>query len=1024
MQIIPHHVAVTVCGLAAILCSLTTSVSAVNPPPLLATRQPVQSQPVQSQPEQAQTGQARSGPQLIATNCIDCHHPGDASGGLDLTTHEAAVRGGDSGSAVSTSNPLESHLWLRIQSDEMPPEHPLSVEQKQVIRTWLLAGAQWPETPMDRFAASTFRRAGRDWWSLQPLQPQNVPSIEDSSWCQNELDHFVLARLHQEGLSPSPRASARTLVRRLYYDLTGLPPTIEKVKSFAASIEHSSPEATNQAWGLLVDEVLSTNQYGEHWANHWLDIARFGESHGFEYNQPRDGAWHYRNWVIQALNADLPYDQFAAMQIAGDSFSTNELDQFRPLGFLVSGTHNTVVGQSDEMRQTVRQEELEEIAGTLSQAFLGLTMNCARCHDHKFDPITTREYYQFVASLAGIRHGNRNVSRLSPDQQRIAVEQLAEINQRLREARLQSGLRFSNTENRANTTLPATANQPGTRYQLSFDLSPTVWAGASQATRDDDQLLVRLVGSSKQTIVSQAFSPGGWDRAAEQQVFRRCSLEYEGDGSGPLTLQLLPVENTGRFAGAVARMRIEDPQERTVWQETFQSISPDPAPGIQAATGLKVHCRCSLPGWTFEGLNAAHAVEFLPGEFALQLFSASEDIPFSPELLATNSLPASSEVAALIDIMTRRSELEQRIAGTSIFTVVSEQPTSVHILRRGDVRQKDEEVRPGGVRAVSGPEPNFGLTSASSDPERRRQLAAWITSPENGLFHRVIVNRVWHYHFGQGLLEKTSDFGFNGGHPSHPELLEWLAIWFQQNGCSLKKLHRLILTSATWQQTSLISNPTLTEQDNSHDAEIGKTTVVAALQKDGRNRWLWRQNSRRLDAECLRDSILSAAGSLSLESFDKGWEDFSVETIGAAHYYRHSEELQRRIMGRSVYRFRVRGDRSPLMESFDCPDPSVTAPVRNVTTTPTQALSLWNNSLVIEMSKRLSEKIRQQCESGAESTESISVTTACVNTAWEIVLQRTPNDEECDAAIVLVRDHGLEHLCRVLFNTNEFLVVD
>lgn len=536
------------------LFSLITSVSAADTPPVLTAHQPVQTQ----------TGQTQTGPQLIAANCIDCHHPSDASGGLDLTTHEAAVHGGDSGSAVSTSSPLESNLWRRIQSDEMPPEHPLSVEQKQVIRTWLLAGAQWPEAPMDRFATSTSRRAGRDWWSLQPLQPQNVPSVDNNSWCQNELDRFILATLHREGLSPSPRATPRALVRRLYYDLTGLPPTNEQVKSFAASIEHSSPEATNQAWGLLVDQVLSTNQYGEHWANHWLDIARFGESHGFEYNQPRDGAWHYRNWVIQALNADLPYDQFAAMQIAGDSYSTSELDQFRPLGFLVGGIHNTVVGQSDEMRQTVRQEELEEIAGTLSQAFLGLTINCARCHDHKFDPITTKEYYQFVASLAGIRHGNRNVSRLSPDQQKIAAEQLAEINQRLREVRLNAGVRLSNSENRASTTLPAAANLPGTRYQLSFDLSPTVWAGASQATRDDDQLLVRLVNFSKQTIVSKAFSPGGWDRAAEQQVFKRCSIEYEGDGSGPLTLQLLPVENTSRFAGAVSQIRIDDPQERTV----------------------------------------------------------------------------------------------------------------------------------------------------------------------------------------------------------------------------------------------------------------------------------------------------------------------------------------------------------------------------------------------------------------------------------------------------------------------------
>nr|MCU0708662.1 DUF1553 domain-containing protein [Pirellula sp.] len=281
------------------------------------------------------------------------------------------------------------------------------------------------------------------------------------------------------------------------------------------------------------------------------------------------------------------------------------------------------------------------------------------------------------------------------------------------------------------------------------------------------------------------------------------------------------------------------------------------------------------------------------------------------------------------------------------------------------------------------------------------KLAQWVTSPDNGLFARVAVNRVWHHHFGVGLLEKTSDFGFQGGRPSHPELLDWLANWFREHGYSLKQLHRLILTSETWKQSSQL-------RDN--------LNASRALEIDRANRLLWRQNARRLGAESVRDSMLQIAGVLDLRMGGEGYQDFAIERIGDAHYYRHSGEIAPNLWRRSIYRFRVRGDRSPLLESFDCPDPSAATPVRNTTTTPTQALALWNNELVLEMSERVAARLRSEFP----KVDSIALATA----AWRVVLQRSPDPIELSMAERLVEEHGLEALARVLFNSNEFLLVD
>ena len=691
---------------------------------------------------------------LLSQHCLQCHTGGGAKGNLDLSRFRRAMAGGDSGAPLVPGDPDASLLWQRIDANEMPPKHALAAAEKQRVKDWIRDGAPWGQPTIDPFQFSTDRRAGYDWWALKPLRPVQPPPVQEPGnepWGANEIDSFILATLKEHGLSPSPRAQPRTLVRRLYIDLIGLPPATEVVDRF-------EKDPTDAAWEKLVDELLASPQYGERWGRHWLDVVRFGETNGYEYNEPREDAWRYRDWMIQALNADMPYDQFAQMQLAGDVLKPQSLEGSAAAGFLVAGVHNTILGVNPAMKQAARQDELEELTGTVTQTFLGLTANCARCHDHKFDPIGTEEYYRLTAALVGVNHG-------------------------VRQARDERG----------------------------------------------------------------------------------------------------------------------------------------------------------------------------------------KDVP--------------------------------------VYTVVSGTPGPTRVLTRGDVLSPGKEVAPGGLRAVYGIAADFGLTGEASDAQRRLKLAQWISDSNSGPFHRVIVNRVWHYHFGKGIVETPSDFGFNGGRPSHPELLDWLAVWFRDHGRSLKKLHKLIVTSATYRQAS--------------------TSHAEAAKVDSGNRFLWRQNSRRVEAEVLRDSMLSAAGELNLRQFGRGYRDVKIVEVLPTRYYIPINPAGPEFDRRTIYRWNARGQRSALLDTFDCPDPSAQAPKRSVTTTPSQALSLWNDSFVLRMSEKLAERVdREVAAPNAKQDDSTEKIAPQVDHAWRIVLGRLPGERERVKAIKLVRDHGLALLCRVLLNSNEFILVD
>ncbi len=918
---------------------------------------------------------------ILAANCLACHGGDEPKGGLDLSQRTSAMGGGESGAAIVPGKVDESVLWQRVAAEEMPPGHPLSSAEKAAIRRWIADGAKWGSDPINPLEFSSSRRAGYDWWSLQPLRAPPVPLTGNDSWSINELDRFVLSRLRRNELQPSRRADARTLVRRVYTDLIGLPAPLEVIDSFVAA-----PSAI--AWRQLVDALLASPHYGERWARHWMDVARFGESDGYEYNRPRANAWPYRDWLIRAFNDDLPYDEFARMQLAGDILEPRGMEGAAAAGFLVAGVHNTVVGVTPTMKLAARHDELEELAGVVGQTFLGMTINCARCHDHKFDPITAREYYRFIAALDGVQHGERSFPSRpgeSTPHGKIINEQEA-VQRRLVEQIMARGGTASKTANLVVSTVSVAANAQGQTYRVTATVAPSVWAAANQATSERDGVTVSIVKEDGTTLATASSRPGGWNRGENAHQSQRLLFEYVGDGPGRVRIHVRPFPlNTGRFGGAIDDIVVVDVASgKPVFMENFDDLQQHHPAGTQADTGRRVYFGATSQRWQHSGTNTLHAAAQPDGGLALQLFSGTGGIQ-----------AIEAETPEENQLLAKLAVLENQLANTpapGVYSVIARRPGVMRHFLRGDVDRPGDEVEPGGIAAITSVPAAFGIDKTASDSQRRVQLATWITHRDNPLFHRVAVNRIWQYHFGQGLVISPSDFGFNGGRPSHPQLLDWLSLWFRDHGYSIKDLHRLIVTSATYQQSSQARKD--------------------AAATDVSNRLLWRQNGRRIEAEVLRDSILVIAGQLNHEQFGPGYHDVEVVQVPPAFYYSPLDPIGKSSNRRTVYRWHVRGQRSALLDTFDCPDPSTKTPTRMVTTTPSQALSQWNDTFVTRMSDHLANRI--QAEAGDDMGRTVTL-------VWRYTLGRLPTTGEMTNADRLIRQHGLPLVCRILFNCNEFI---
>ncbi len=808
---------------------------------------------------------------ILETRCFGCHggQP-TVQAGLRLTSRDAILQGGRRGPAVDRENPASSLLIRAIQyaDPKMPPGGPLPPEQVAVLTQWVELGAPWPEEQREQpeFAGQEEGPApsgleedgrsprveeGRNFWSFRPPRRPEIPPVEREDWVRTPVDAFVLARLEAAGLEPSPPASRRVLLRRAYYDLTGLPPTPDEVEDFLA-------DASPSAFARVVERLLASPQYGERWARHWLDLVRYAESNSYERDGPKPLVWRYRDYVIRAFSEDKPYDRFILEQLAGD-----ELEPAAPDNIIATGFYRLGLWQ-DEPVDPVQElyEDLDDVVTTTSQVFLGLTLNCARCHDHKLDPLPQRDYYRFLAFF----HGMKRYGVRKPET--VAEASLCDIGPpRKRRRRLESR-----------------------------------WRG---------------------------------------QQFRQ--------QSAPLLRELEKIE----------KLVAEDLTDEE--KEAFR-----------------------------EEANRA-------GILARRV----------PRLVTDVQLEDYAEYRKRLEWM-RKAAAKQDLQALCV-TEVGPAPRETFVLARGNYRGRGERVEPGFPSVLSPPRPQLEPAPGNGKTSGRRlALARWIASPGNPLTARVMINRVWQYHFGRGLVRTPNDFGFRGAAPTHPELLDWLAVEWVQGGWRLKPIHRMILLSSAYRMAS-----------NSREK---------ALARDPENRLLWRFDMRRLAAEEIRDSVLAVNGSLNLAMTGPSIYPVIPDEVLAGQSvpgqnWRNStpQDLTRR----SIYIHTKRSLIVPLIAAFDGADPDATCPVRFSTTQPTQALHTLNGEFMNRQARVLAGFVRE---------EGGSAPAAQVRVALKRVLQRPPTGGEVTRGLELMeslrqdhrtgQDKALELFCLVALNLNEFIYLD
>jgi hypothetical protein len=971
---------------------------------------------------------------LLARHCLGCHNPSDKKGGLDLTRRESMISGGDSGTAMLPGNADESLLWQRVAADEMPPARQgaatsvaLAASEKALLRQWIAAGAEWGAGAIDPLRFTTDRRAGGDWWSLRPIASPKAPEVKDRGWIVNDIDAFVLARLEAAGLHPSPPADRRTLIRRLSFDLLGLPPTPKEVDAF---VSDTSPRAYDE----LVERLLASPHYGERWARHWLDVVRFAESQGFERDRLRPNAWPFRDWVVSAFNDDLPYDQFVRLQLAGDVLLPDDASAVIATGFLVAGAWDEVgqTQQSEAMKAVVRQDELEDLVAVTAQTFLGLTAHCARCHDHKFDPVSQVDYYRFAAALSGVRHGERDVPAEIDGAARLAELRSQADALRARLAAIDSPARKHIIDARRRSAPAIAPPQPIARWQFDQGVHDQIGSldgklhgdarieggrlvlpggDAYLATTPLDRELTEKTLEAWVQLSDLAQRGGGvmsvqtLDGATFDAIVygeREGGRWMAGSNGFVRTKELSGPEET-EAAGAVVHVAVTYAADGTItlYRNGQPYGNPYQAPALEkfapTRSQLVFGLRHAPSGGNKMLAGALWRAQLYDRALTRAEVAASagviDDTVNDDELLAQLSPAQRAERQQCVVELSSLDGQLQLLAGGKAYAVVPQQPKLTHVLRRGDTRQPADVVAAGGVVAVSA-KADFQLSPDAPEAERRRKLADWIASPDNPLTARVIANRLWHYHFGVGIVDTPNDFGFNGGRPSHAELLDWLAAYLIEQNWSLKQLHRAMVLSATYRQASGVN--------------------YDAIKIDAGNRLLWRKAPLRLEAEMLRDAVLAVSGQLNPAMSGPGFQDFRTFTNNS-QFYEIIDVEGYAYQRRSLYRTCIRSGTHPLLDALDCPDPSTTAPARAVTTTPLQALALLNDPFMLRMAERFAERIVEEAGGGPA---------AQVARAYRLALAREPTTEESNAAREFIAKHGLAALCRVMYNANEFLYVE
>ena len=1002
---------------------------------------------------------------IFEKHCYECHGPDKQKNGYRLDIKAVAFTGGEGHAPnLIAGKSAESPLFRFVSGADkdlaMPPKSKLSDAEITTLKRWIDQGAVWPDG-VD--VAKVEDRT--NWWSFKPLK-QGAGSREQG------VDGFIRAKLAEKGLQPSPPADARTLIRRLYFDLIGLPPSPEEVAAFETEVrseKSSSGEASSStstspllnhstsplAYEALVDRLLASPRYGERWARHWLDLVHYGETHGYDKDKPRNNAWPYRDYVIRALNNDKPYTRFVEEQIAGDVLYPGTTDGITALGFIAAGPWDLIghmeVPETKLDGKIARHLDRDDMVQNAMGTFCSLTVQCAQCHYHKFDPISQEDYYSLQAVFAAVDRtdisyypDDASMQRfVSIDKQRqeltIRIKALEEpLKAKAGAAYVALSKRIDGAADKALTANPNAKPDFGYHSAISDDQNATKWVqvdlGRSvQIERvvlkpcyDDFGGIGGGFGFPLRFKIEASDDPDF--KTGVTLLWRKHDVTFMNDFANP---GLTPFEtNTagddgiqGRYVRVTA-VKLAPRKNDYIFALAELQVFESKA-GSNLAEGRPITALDAIeapPRWRKANLTDGIAPEARTQENKQQLIRERDALMLAQADASTRS--------QLLAARQQRSALEAQISklpapgkvyagaihtGSGAFKGTGSEggkPRVIQVLKRGDIKQPAKEVGPGTVAALSDV---FGVpyrVTGELESDRRAALATWITNKNNALTWRSIVNRVWQHHFGKGLVETANDFGRMGSRPSHPELLDWLAVTFRDEmGGSFKKLHKLIVMSETYQQASGFVVRASARSDNQT-----KNELKLELQTDANNTLLWRQNRRKLDAESIRDSILAVSGKLDLTMGGPSFQDFIIDKPQHSPHYKYDQHDPEdpKSHRRSIYRFIVRSQQQPFMTVLDCADPSMRVDKRNESLSPLQALALMNNGLTVTMAKHFAERVQKEARGVEGQTKR----------AFALALSRDPTSDELAPLLDYAQREGLENTCRVILNLNEFSFVD
>ena len=962
---------------------------------------------------------------IFEKHCVECHGPKKQKSEFRLDDREVALHGGESHAPnILPGKPSESPLLKFVTTADretrMPPKgERLSAAEVDTLNRWVAEGAVWPES------ASLKKTDPLDWWSLKPLTKPALP-FGDAA---HPIDRFILAKLQEKHLQPSANADARTILRRLNYDLIGLPPTADELAAFEKEAAQDLPAAIGRA----ADRLLASPRYGERWGRHWLDVVHYGDTHGYDKDKLRPNAWPYRDYVIRSLNDDKPYTRFVEEQLAGDTLYPQTADGHIAQGFISAGPWDWI-GHA-ELPETkldgkiARALDRDDMVSNTTGAFLATTAQCARCHNHKFDPIKQEDYYRLQAVFAALDKADKTFD-IDPVAAKKRAPMISEKT-RLDDEIKALNEKTTSTDSRRATLIgkiidelkqgTAAVERPEYGYHsaISQEQAALKWVQVDLGIARELTEVVLVGCHDTYNNIGAGFGfPARYkvelsDDAKFAQGVTSIADFTSADVPNPgVKAQCFPLAKLkGRYLRVTATKLSLRSKDYILALAELQAIDPK---GRNVALGANVTSLDSIeagPRWGrlnltdgyFYGPKAERddaRMAVLDRERAEIRKGAGKTDPAMEKQLAELNAARTKVTADIAKLPAPQIAYVGTIhKGTGSFAGTGAKggkPRPIFILKRGDVGSPDKEVGPGTLPFAKELTAQFNLPAEAPEGARRVALAHWITDNRNPLTWRVIVNRVWHYHFGRGLSDTPNDFGRMGSQPTHPELLDWLALDFRDGGQSLKKLHRLIVTSATYRQSSL-GHPANEKIDTS-------------------NAFLWRMNRRKLEAEAVNDSVLSVAGKLDLKMGGPGFQDFVIDKPQHSPHYEYDQHdvEDPKSHRRSVYRFIVRSQPQPFLTVLDCADPSMSVASRNETVNALQALAMRNNRLTVAMAKHFAARVSKEA----------TTPPAQIDLAFRLALGRLPSAKEAEAMSGYVREHGLTNLCRLIFNLNEFNFVD